>query len=85
MCIECSPASIPDLEGEVDVRVLDDALHDECPIEKGLVVQLLCLPCDELLRIIGRRQRCTNALTCSLSLLWDGFLRSHGGIDVEKI
>ena len=84
MYIECSPTSIPDHEGEVDVRVRDAALHDECPVEKGLMVQLLHLPCDELLEVVERRQRCTGAQTCSLSLLQDGFLWSHREIEMEK-
>ena len=55
MCTGCSLASIPDNEGEADVRVWNAALRDGCPIEKGLMVQLLHLQCDELLGIVGRR------------------------------
>ena len=84
LCIECSPAPILDHEGEVDVRVQDAMLRDECPVKKGLVVQLLGLPCDELLGTVGRKRRCTRARNFSFLLLGEGFLRGHGGIEMVK-
>ena len=85
MCTECRPAPILDDESEVGISVRDAALRDECPVEKGLMVQLRRLPCDELLDIVRRKRRCTGARTCSLLLHRDSFLRSDGGIEMVKI
>ena len=85
MCTECHPAQILNHESEVGISVRDAVLYDECPIEKGLTVQLLRLSCDELLGIVGSRHSCMGVRTCSLSLLQDSFLQSDEGIEMVKI
>ena len=50
-------------ESEEGISVWDVAFRDECPVEKGLVIQLLRLPCDELLGIVRGRRRCARTQT----------------------
>ena len=84
MCTEWRPTPILNHESEEGISVRDVALHDECPVEKGLVIQLLRLPCDELFGIFEGRRRWVGTRNCSLPLFRDSILRSHGGIGMEK-